>query len=171
MQTQRMHTASPCSPSLVAQITTQCIYCLSVHLWCLNNPQPKGLWGDGLRSWGVAGETLSWNHRLGSTVQATWGRHWQFNSPHHGLYRLNLCVEHTVPFKKVWCFSGNKPWVTTELKSLLNEEKRSFRSGDKEELRRVQKELKTKIRKVRTTVGKRWKSNSNKTMQERDGED
>ncbi|KAK0145658.1 hypothetical protein N1851_015439 [Merluccius polli] len=60
---------------------------------------------------------------------------------------INFCVETTVPSKLVRCFPNNKPWVTSEIKALLNEKKRVFRSGDKEELRRVQKELRQKIRK------------------------
>ncbi|KAK0145761.1 RNA-directed DNA polymerase from mobile element jockey [Merluccius polli] len=60
---------------------------------------------------------------------------------------INFCVENTVPSKLVRCFPNNKPWVTSEIKTLLNEKKRVFRLGDKEELRRVQKELRQKIRK------------------------
>lgn len=60
---------------------------------------------------------------------------------------INFCVENTVPSRRVRCFSNNKPWVTPEIKALLNEKKRVFRSGDKEELRRVQKELRQRIRK------------------------
>ncbi|KAF7644468.1 hypothetical protein LDENG_00221520 [Lucifuga dentata] len=62
---------------------------------------------------------------------------------------INFCVENTVPTRKVWCFSNNKPWVTPELKALLNDKKRAFRMGDKEELRRVQKELKYNIRRCK----------------------
>ncbi|TWW56168.1 hypothetical protein D4764_08G0001550 [Takifugu flavidus] len=59
---------------------------------------------------------------------------------------INFCVENTVATRKVWCFPNNKPWVTPDLKALLNEKKRVFKSGDKEELRRVQKELRRGIR-------------------------
>ncbi|TWW61172.1 putative RNA-directed DNA polymerase from transposon BS [Takifugu flavidus] len=59
---------------------------------------------------------------------------------------INFCVENIVPTRKVRCFLNNKPWVTPDLKALLNEKKRVFRSGDKEELRRVQKELRRRIR-------------------------
>ena len=58
---------------------------------------------------------------------------------------INLCVEKTVPTRKVLCFSNNIPWATPELKALLNEKKRVFKSGD-EEVRRVQKELKRGIK-------------------------
>ena len=59
---------------------------------------------------------------------------------------INFCVENTVPVKKVRCFSNNKPWMTRDLKALLEQKKRAFRSGDGEELRRVQKTLKGEIR-------------------------
>ncbi|CAM4530207.1 unnamed protein product [Leuciscus chuanchicus] len=60
---------------------------------------------------------------------------------------LNFCVENTVPTKKVLCFSNNKPWVTSELKALLNKKKRLVRSGGREELRRVQKQIRREVRK------------------------
>ena len=59
---------------------------------------------------------------------------------------MNFCVENTVPTRSIRCYANNKPWVTPELKSLLNEKKRAFSSGDQEEMRRIQKELKKKIR-------------------------
>ena len=54
-------------------------------------------------------------------------------------------MENTPLSRNVRCFLNNKPWVTPELKALLNENKRVFKSGDKDELRRVQKELKRGI--------------------------
>lgn len=45
----------------------------------------------------------------------------------------NFCVENTVPTKKIKCYSNNKPWVTSELKVLLNKKKRAFLVGDKDE--------------------------------------
>ena len=33
---------------------------------------------------------------------------------------INFCVENTVPTRKVGCFPNNKPWMTPELKALLN---------------------------------------------------
>ncbi|XP_078791709.1 uncharacterized protein LOC110013806 isoform X2 [Oryzias latipes] len=68
---------------------------------------------------------------------------------------VNFCVENTVQTKSVQCFSNNKPWVTPELKTLLNEKKRAFLSGDKEELRRVQRDLKYKIRKCKDCYRKK----------------
>lgn len=51
---------------------------------------------------------------------------------------INICVENTVPTRKVWCFSNDNPWVTPELKTMLNKRKRVFNSVDKEEQKRIQ---------------------------------
>ena len=58
---------------------------------------------------------------------------------------IHFSVNNTVPTKTIRCFPNNKPWVTKELKVLLNEKKRVFREGDKSELKRLQKEMKEKI--------------------------
>ncbi|RXN29760.1 RNA-directed DNA polymerase from mobile element jockey [Labeo rohita] len=68
---------------------------------------------------------------------------------------IHFCVENTVPSRTVWCFPNNKPWVTSELKALLNEKKRAFLSEDKEELRRVQRELKYNIRRCKASYKKK----------------
>lgn len=39
---------------------------------------------------------------------------------------INLCVENTEPFRNILCFPNNLPWVSPELKTLLNETKRVF---------------------------------------------
>ncbi|KAI3356197.1 hypothetical protein L3Q82_017181, partial [Scortum barcoo] len=41
---------------------------------------------------------------------------------------------------------NNKPWITRDLKALLNKKKRAFRAGDREEQRRVQHELRDMLR-------------------------
>ncbi|KAL0188435.1 hypothetical protein M9458_015534, partial [Cirrhinus mrigala] len=64
---------------------------------------------------------------------------------------INFCVENTVLSRRVQCFPNNKPWVTSELKALLNEKKRAFLSVDKEELCRVQLELKYNIRRCKAS--------------------
>ncbi|KAI3353878.1 hypothetical protein L3Q82_005088 [Scortum barcoo] len=46
----------------------------------------------------------------------------------------------------VHCFSNNKPWITRDLKALLNKKKMAFRAGDREEQRRVQHELRDMLR-------------------------
>lgn len=58
---------------------------------------------------------------------------------------INSCVENTVPSERVLFFPNNKPWVTPDLKALLNRKKRPFFSEDKEELRTIQWELRYTI--------------------------
>ncbi|KAI3363759.1 hypothetical protein L3Q82_001375 [Scortum barcoo] len=57
-------------------------------------------------------------------------------------------AETTVPTKRVRCFSNNKPWVTPDLRALLQEKRRAFQSGDRDELRRVQRDLETEDQRV-----------------------
>ena len=56
-----------------------------------------------------------------------------------------------MPTRTVRCFPNNKPWITNDLKALLNKKKRAFRSGDREELRRVQHELRDMLRACKDT--------------------
>ena len=58
---------------------------------------------------------------------------------------VNFCVENVVPKKTVTVYPNNKPWVTKELKDILNEKKRLLSSADRNPLRQVQKQLNKKI--------------------------
>ena len=58
---------------------------------------------------------------------------------------IRFCEDTVIPKKTVKIFSNNKPWVTKDLKQLLNEKKRVFHVGTKDEQRQVQKRLKHKI--------------------------
>ncbi|KAI4898658.1 hypothetical protein NFI96_029389 [Prochilodus magdalenae] len=66
----------------------------------------------------------------------------------HRLHQLlcGLCLK---PSKTIRCFANNKPWVTSNLKHLLNQKKRAFKTGDKEELKRVQTELRIRIKEAK----------------------
>ena len=44
-------------------------------------------------------------------------------------------MDNTIPTKEFRCYPNNKPWVTSDLKALLNERKRAFRSGDLQSIR------------------------------------
>ncbi|KAK0147905.1 hypothetical protein N1851_012366 [Merluccius polli] len=59
---------------------------------------------------------------------------------------IRFCDDTTMPARTVHCFSNNKPWITSDLKALLNKKKKAFRSGDSEEQRRVQHELREMLR-------------------------
>ena len=58
---------------------------------------------------------------------------------------IKFCVEKEVETKEVKCFANNKPWVTKDLKELLNEKKVAVASKDKEKLKEVQRKVKRKI--------------------------
>ena len=60
---------------------------------------------------------------------------------------IRFCEHTTMPTRTVHFFPNNKPWITNDLKALLNKKKKKmFRSGDSEELRRVQHELRDILR-------------------------
>ncbi|KAI3359074.1 hypothetical protein L3Q82_002565 [Scortum barcoo] len=59
---------------------------------------------------------------------------------------IRFCEDTTVPARTVHCFPNNKPWITRDLKALLNKKKMAFRAGDREEQRRVQHELRDMLR-------------------------
>ena len=57
-----------------------------------------------------------------------------------------FCVDNIVPNKIVKCYGNNKPWITKDLKDLLNKKKKCLANKDRNELKSVQKEIKTQIR-------------------------
>ena len=59
---------------------------------------------------------------------------------------INFCVDSVIPVKVVRCYANNKPWITKDIKEVLNKKKAAFDKGCKEELKQVQKELKVVIR-------------------------
>ncbi|KAI4898201.1 hypothetical protein NFI96_005256 [Prochilodus magdalenae] len=58
---------------------------------------------------------------------------------------LNFCMDVAVPTKTVRCFPNNKPWITSDVKDILNQKKRAFKDGNWTELKRVQGELKVRL--------------------------
>ncbi|TWW62608.1 hypothetical protein D4764_04G0012550 [Takifugu flavidus] len=68
---------------------------------------------------------------------------------------IKFCTENSVPTKKVRCYPNNKPWVTSDLKALLNKKKRAFTAGDPAELRSVQKELKRSVKESKDAYRKK----------------
>ena len=76
---------------------------------------------------------------------------------------INFCVDSSVPTRTVKCYPNNKPWVTKNIKALLNIKKRAFRAGDREELRIIQGKLKTTIREAKNKSRRKleWKLQQN----------
>ena len=60
---------------------------------------------------------------------------------------VNFCVQSIIPAKTLKIFANNKPWVTPEIKTIINKKKGAFGRGDKAQLRTIQKDLKSAIRK------------------------
>ncbi|KAI3370917.1 hypothetical protein L3Q82_007423 [Scortum barcoo] len=145
MQTQQAPTAHHPSPRWAAQITTWSICALFTHLHTYGeetappNKRRVKQWSeeasDALRD---CFDTTDWEVLCGPHEQ-------DINSLTDCITDyINFCVETTVPTKRVRCFSNNKPWVTPDLRALLQEKRRAFQSGDRDELRRVQRDLKLK---------------------------
>ena len=59
---------------------------------------------------------------------------------------INFCYDDIMPSRVIRCFPNNKPWITSSLKSLLNEKKKAFREGDRNKIKELQKELKVRIK-------------------------
>ena len=45
---------------------------------------------------------------------------------------ISFCIDDIIPTKVVRCFPNSKPWVTNDLKVLLNEKKRAFGTAEKQ---------------------------------------
>lgn len=44
---------------------------------------------------------------------------------------IKFCEHSTLTAWTVCCFPNNKPWITSDLKVLLNNKKKAFRAGDR----------------------------------------
>ncbi|XP_051780828.1 uncharacterized protein LOC127527154 [Erpetoichthys calabaricus] len=59
---------------------------------------------------------------------------------------INFYMDIVVPVRTVRCYANNKPWITSDIKGLLNQKIRAFKGGDQHELKHMQKELKVQLR-------------------------
>ncbi|XP_016522199.1 uncharacterized protein LOC107834813 [Poecilia formosa] len=71
---------------------------------------------------------------------------------------IRFCEDTVTCTRTVRCFPNNKPWITSDLKALLNKKKMAFRVGDREEQRRVQRELKVTLRTCRDNYRRKLES-------------
>ena len=62
---------------------------------------------------------------------------------------ISLSVESVIPSKHITIFPNNKPWVTTDLKGVLNKKKRVFFQGATDEKKQVNREVRGAIRKAK----------------------
>ncbi|KAJ8412582.1 hypothetical protein AAFF_G00129180 [Aldrovandia affinis] len=70
---------------------------------------------------------------------------------------INFCVDCNVPTRTVHCYSNNKPWVTRDIKAILNAKKRAFRAGNREEVKTIQVDLRVKIREAKEKYRRKLK--------------
>ncbi|KAK0152203.1 hypothetical protein N1851_006436 [Merluccius polli] len=68
---------------------------------------------------------------------------------------LNFCMDIVVPTRTVCCYLNSKPWITTDVKNLLNRKKQVFKEGDLTEMKRVQGELKVGLREAKELYKKK----------------
>ena len=68
-------------------------------------------------------------------------------------------MDSIVPTRTVHSYPNNKPWVTRDIKILLNEKKRAFRTGNREGMRTIQGQLTVRIREAKEKFRKKlvWK--------------
>ena len=71
---------------------------------------------------------------------------------------INFCVDTIVPTRTVRCFPNNKPWITSDLKKLLNIKKKAFRDGDRELLKSTQKQLKIQTKRCKEDYRRKLES-------------
>ena len=62
---------------------------------------------------------------------------------------VSFCVDTVIPVKKCKVFPNNKPWVSKQLKHVLNEKKRVYFRGDLAERKGIQRTVRAEIRKAR----------------------
>lgn len=62
---------------------------------------------------------------------------------------IKFCMNVVVPVRSVCCFANNKPWITSDIKGLLNQKKKAFKDGDTQEIKRIQKELRVQFREAK----------------------
>ncbi|XP_030272344.1 uncharacterized protein LOC115581424 [Sparus aurata] len=62
---------------------------------------------------------------------------------------ISFCVNSIIPSKKVVVYPNNKPWVTKELKTVINKKKRTFFTGDLLEKKALSREVRKEIAKAK----------------------
>ncbi len=71
---------------------------------------------------------------------------------------ISFCVESVIPSKHITIFPNNKPWVTKDLKGVLNKKKRVFFQGTTDEKKQVNREVRGAIRKAKEKYRKKIES-------------
>ena len=81
---------------------------------------------------------------------------------------INFCEQNALEEKTVKIFGNNKPWVTKEMKSLLNEKKRCFMEKNKERGKQIQNKIKLKMKECKKSykekIEEKFRTNDSKGM-------
>ena len=72
---------------------------------------------------------------------------------------ISFCVDTIIPTKQITVFPNNKPWVTKELKQILNKKKRVFYQGSAIEKKQINKEVKIAVRKAKESYKNKIQAN------------
>lgn len=62
---------------------------------------------------------------------------------------VTFCVDLVVPTKKVIWYPNNKPWITKELKSVINKKKQTYFTEDPQERKIASREVQNEIRRAK----------------------
>ena len=62
---------------------------------------------------------------------------------------INFCIDSVIPCKKINIYPNNKPWVTKDLKYLLNKKKVSYCKGNLLEVKSIQRDISVQIKKCK----------------------
>lgn len=62
---------------------------------------------------------------------------------------ITFCVDSLITSRNAVTYPNNKPWVTKELKSVINKKKRVFYTGDYLEKNDISREVRNEIRKAK----------------------
>lgn len=62
---------------------------------------------------------------------------------------ITFCVDSAIETKNVTIYPNNKPWVTKDLKSVINKKRRVFYLGDTQEKKNISREVRNEARKAR----------------------
>ena len=62
---------------------------------------------------------------------------------------ISFCVDTNIPCKNITVFPNNKPWVTKELKNVINKKKSIFYTGNSQEKKEITREVRNEIRKAK----------------------
>lgn len=71
---------------------------------------------------------------------------------------ITFFVDNIIPTKEVTIFPNNKPWITKELKEILN--KRTFFTGTESEKKGINREVKSAMKMPSSRIRIRWRKNS-----------